>query len=144
MCVLWYDGRIGVHLFLHCNCRANVWYQVMRWLEFVLILPPNLFMSFEMLISCAKSKRQKEGLTLIWNAYMWVIWKVRNDCIFNNGGVVSEEIVDQIKLLSWQWFIGRVVKGSCLLYERRWCPLYCHGQYREAISLDCGLCSVLE
>ncbi|MCI34415.1 hypothetical protein A2U01_0055635, partial [Trifolium medium] len=33
---------------------------------------------------------------------------VRNDCIFNNGVVIVEDVVDQIKLLSWKWFIGRM------------------------------------
>jgi hypothetical protein len=73
----------GVHLFLHCNCAAQVWYKVMRWLSLRVILPPNLSMSFAMLMEYAKDKRKKAGLQLIWNAFMWTIWKVMNDGIYN-------------------------------------------------------------
>jgi hypothetical protein len=51
---------------------------------------------------------------------MWVIWSVRNNYIFNNVAVTAHEIVDQIKMLSWKWFIGRIAKGPCLLYEWNW------------------------
>jgi hypothetical protein len=121
-------AETGLHLFLHCNCTMQVWYQVMKWLGLVVIPPPNLFMSLEMLIGYAKGKRQKEGLVLIWISFMWVIWKVRNDRIFNNGEVNVEDMVDQIKVLSWQWFISRVAKGPCLLYEWSWSPFDCFGR----------------
>ncbi|PNY12368.1 SH3 domain protein [Trifolium pratense] len=71
---------------------------------------------FAMLIGCAKGKRQKEGLVLIWNAFMWVVWKVRNDRIFNNGGVVIDEIVDKKLNL----FLGNglsVVQRKVLAYS---------------------------
>jgi hypothetical protein len=54
---------------------------------------------------------------------MWVIWSTRNDVIFNNGVVYRDEVTDQIKMLSWKWYIGRVAKGPFLLYERRWRPM---------------------
>jgi hypothetical protein len=31
----------------------------------------------------------------------------------------------RIKLLSWQWFIGRLAKGPCILYEWQWSPVDC-------------------
>ncbi|MCI50500.1 hypothetical protein A2U01_0071744, partial [Trifolium medium] len=54
---------------------------------------------------------------------MWVVWKRRNDSVFNNVIVTVEEIVEQIKVVSWQWFIGRMAKGPCLLYEWKWSPI---------------------
>jgi hypothetical protein len=62
-----------------------------------------------------------------------VIWSVRNDCIFNNGVVIIEEVVDQMKMLSWKWFIGRVAKGLFLLYERKGSPLDCMLRWLPAI-----------
>jgi hypothetical protein len=46
---------------------------------------------------------------------MWVVWNVRNDCIFNNGVANIDDMVDRIKMLSWKWFIGRVAKGPFAL-----------------------------
>ncbi|MCH82343.1 LINE-1 reverse transcriptase like, partial [Trifolium medium] len=125
-CVICGSGvETTLHLFLHCACASKVWYQIMSWLGLIVIVPHNLITSFGMLVGCGKDKRDKECLTLIWNALMWVIWKFRDDCVFNNKDVIIEDLVDQVKLLSWTWFIGKTAKGPCLLYEWRWSPFDC-------------------
>jgi hypothetical protein len=58
------------HLFLHCSYAAKVWYDITRWLGFTIILPHNIISSLAILIHCAKNKREKVGLCLIWNAFM--------------------------------------------------------------------------
>jgi hypothetical protein len=113
------------HLFLHCNFAGKVWYDIIRWLGVIVILPHNILSSLAVLISCAKNKKERAGLCLIWNAYVWVIWCGRNDCIFNSGEVSIEDVTDQIKMLSWKWFIGRRAKGPCLFYEWKWSRLDC-------------------
>jgi hypothetical protein len=115
----------GRHLFLHCCFVAKVWYAINRWLGFIIILPHDITSSLATLIHCAKNKRERLGLCLIWNAYVWVIWNFRNDCIFNNGVPNVDDVVDRIKLLSWKWFVGRVAKGPFLFYEWSWSPLDC-------------------
>jgi hypothetical protein len=93
-----------------------------------LVTPPNLFLSFAMWTTCGRNKFVKAGLWLIWYACIWVLWRARNDCGFNSGVVNSMVIVDKIKLLSWQWFIGRLATSPCLLYEWQWSPIDClHG-----------------
>ncbi|GAU12782.1 hypothetical protein TSUD_72680 [Trifolium subterraneum] len=47
------------HLFLHCDCVAMAWYDITRWLGFVIVLPHNLLSSFAVLLSCAKNKKEK-------------------------------------------------------------------------------------
>jgi hypothetical protein len=114
-----------VHLFLHCEKSALVWYAIMKWLGFVIIIPPNLFSSFTILGEHGIGKRGKVCLSLIWNSYVWSIWNFRNDCIFNNKVVVIEELIDHVKFQSWKWFVGRLAKNPCLLYEWLWCPTEC-------------------
>jgi hypothetical protein len=53
-----------------------------------------------MLIGCAKSKKERVGLCLIWNVFMCVIWSVGNGVILNNVTVMVDEVVDKIKMLS--------------------------------------------
>jgi hypothetical protein len=115
----------ATHLFLHCHFAAKVWYDITRWLGFIIVLPHSIESSLAVLIGCAKSKKERVGLCLIWNAFMWVIWSVRNGVIFNNDTVFVEEVADRIKMLSWKWYIGRVAKGPFLLYEWEWSPLEC-------------------
>jgi hypothetical protein len=78
-----------------------------------------------MLVSYGRGKRGKECLALIWQSVMWSIWKFRNDGVFNNKVVTIDEVVDHIKFQSWKWFIGRVAKIPCLLYEWQWSPVDC-------------------
>ncbi|MCI35866.1 hypothetical protein A2U01_0057087, partial [Trifolium medium] len=36
-------------------------------------------------------------MCLIWNAFMWVLWKRRNDCVFNNTATDVDELLEQVK-----------------------------------------------
>jgi hypothetical protein len=113
------------HLFLHCPFVTKLWYAVMRWIDVVLISPPNLEISLAMFAGCARNKVTREGLILVWNTVMWVVWKSRNAWIFNNKTTTVEDMMEQIQLSSWRWFLNRKAKGPCLLYEWKWSPLDC-------------------
>jgi hypothetical protein len=69
-----------------------------------------------------KSKLLNE---FVWLAYIWVMWRMRNDVIFNNKAATVDEIVDSIQRISWQWYLHNVAKGSSLLYEWIWNPGEC-------------------
>ncbi|GAU14204.1 hypothetical protein TSUD_307640 [Trifolium subterraneum] len=62
---------------------------------------------------------------MLWLAFIWVIWRIRNDKIFNNVAGVVEDAVENIQRLSWHWFLSNTAKGSCLLYEWIWNPGDC-------------------
>jgi hypothetical protein len=119
------NSETSVHLFLHCNGAARIWKEVNRWLGLCLIIPPDMATAFAMWVSCSNSKKVKKGICLIWYAYVWVLWKARNAFLFSNKAFYVEEIVDDIKRLSWQRFIGRLATTPCLLYEWIWNPIDC-------------------
>jgi hypothetical protein len=104
----------AAHIFLHCSLDAQVWYKVCRWLGFCFVNPPTLFNSFASFLGLTSSKKRKKGLSLIWHAVVWVIWKVRNDLIFNNKSITEEEVVDLVKVSAWRWFLGRLTKHPWL------------------------------
>jgi hypothetical protein len=117
----------SVHLFLHCVVILKVWRAVMCWLNFNFIIPPNLSIHALCWIREVRSKLLRKGVWLIWHAVIWVVWKSRNNRIFNNITIGVEEMVDQIKMLSWQWSLARLKIATCLFYEWCWNPRHCLG-----------------
>jgi hypothetical protein len=115
----------SVHLLLHCPVASAVWYKLCRWLRFYFANPPNLFISFASFLGFTCLKKRKKGLALIWHAAVWVLWKVRNDRIFNNKLISVEEVVELIKVTAWRWFLGRLTRHPCLFYEWNHEPFCC-------------------
>jgi hypothetical protein len=92
----------------------------------VMVLPPReVLMSYMQLVCSGRNRRIQKGFSSVWLAFVWVIWKVRNDRIFNNVTGDVEAAVECIQRLSWQWFLNRVAANSCLWYEWVWDPGIC-------------------
>jgi hypothetical protein len=89
------------------------------------ILPPSVSLSYVMLVGCGSNLKRKKGYSIVWLAFVWVMWRMRNDRIFNNKVITVEEVVDNTHRTSWQWYLSKVAKGSCLLYEWIWNPGDC-------------------
>jgi cellulose synthase/poly-beta-1,6-N-acetylglucosamine synthase-like glycosyltransferase len=121
------DGRDEdvVHLFLFCEFAAMVWRAVFRWLDLVILIPPDIFMLFDCLIGAAGNKKVRSRFSLIWHATIWMIWSSRNKVIFSNGVKNLEEVVEAIKLISWRWGLSRHKIPICLYYEWCWDPGLC-------------------
>jgi hypothetical protein len=115
----------SLHLFLHCSVAARVWDMVARWLDFSFITPPTLFIHFLCWSDEAFSLKVRGGFWLIWHAIIWVLWNVRNDRIFSNRAKDVDEIVEEVKVLSWKWSLSRLRNDSCLYYEWCWNPKDC-------------------
>jgi hypothetical protein len=113
------------HLFLHCSYTARIWYDITRWYGVISVLPPSVPLSFVGLVGCGSNRKRRKGLAVIWLAFMWAVWKVRNDRIFNNITVDIVVVVDLIQRLSWQWFLNSSAGCSSLLYEWVWNPGDC-------------------
>jgi hypothetical protein len=119
------ERETSTHLFLHCEMARGVWLRLMRWKNHFFLIPPNLFIHWECWSAGGYHKKSRRGWRLIWHATIWVIWKARNDRLFNNVVKEVEELVDDIQVLSWWWVLGRTETLPCLFYEWVWCPKEC-------------------
>jgi hypothetical protein len=113
------------HLFLHCRFTARIWFAVLRWFGVVSVLPPSVVSSFAVLVGCGSNNKRRKGLAVIWLAFVWAVWKVRNDFVFNNVVVEVGEVLKLIQRFFWRWFLINKTWGSCLLYEWIWNPGEC-------------------
>jgi len=115
----------SLHLLLHCDFASSVWLQIMVWFECFFHIPPNLFVHWECWGGLERNSKIKKGRWLVWLATLWLLWKVRNDSIFNQKIYKVEEVVEEIKVLSWRWILSRTKFPVCLFYEWCWDPIWC-------------------
>jgi hypothetical protein len=119
------EGETATHLFLHCRFVAGIWYAILMWLGVFSVLPPTLSMSYALLVGYGSNKKRRKGFSVVWLAYIWAVWKARNDRVFNNVVFDASVVMDHIQRLSWNWFMNSTAKNTCLLYEWEWEPGDC-------------------
>jgi len=113
------------HLFLHCEVARSVWLRLMVWMNCYFIIPPNLFVHWDCWCGEGGNKKVIKGLRLVWHTAVWLLWKARNNKKFNNSNCEVEELVEEIKVLSWRWMLYRTNIPTCLFYEWCWNPRLC-------------------
>jgi hypothetical protein len=80
------EVEMACHLFLHCRIAAGFWYAINRWFGVCSVIPPSLPLSYAILVGYGSNRKRRKGLSVIWLAFVWVLWRVRNDRVFNNVG----------------------------------------------------------
>jgi uncharacterized protein YktB (UPF0637 family) len=68
-------------------------------------IPPKLFIGFNVFLARLEIKNLQKGFVMVWHSTFRLMWKARNDKIFNNIIKNSKELVDEIKVLSWKWSV---------------------------------------
>ena len=125
------------HLFLHCQVVRAVSVIIMRWLSFELVTPQNMLEHSVISNEEARNNKVRKGWCLIWHVTVRVIWKSRNNVIFNNDAKGGIEMVEEIKVMSWIWCLHRVKIPSCLFYVWCWNPKDC--LLRKLMEFGSGL-----
>jgi hypothetical protein len=112
--------KSSIHLFLHCPFAFRIWVEICRWLGVILVMPATLHCFFEYFSGFARSKKGQKGFGLVWHTTIWLIWKFRNDIIFNNVVKNALDCVEDIKVLTWKWSAHKLKISPCLYYEWSW------------------------
>jgi len=92
------------HLFLDCVTFSSLWVQVLQWLGISLVLPADIRLHCIQFTHMASLPRVTHSfLTVIWFAFVWAIWKERDNRIFQNKASDSLILVEKVKLNSFLW-----------------------------------------
>jgi hypothetical protein len=107
------------HLFLHCDFAFSIWVKIFTWLGVIVVMPATLSSLFELLSGLATTKKARKVNLLVWHTTIWLIWRARNEVIFNNSVKAVSDCVEEIKVLTWKWSSHHLKILPCLFYE--WC-----------------------
>ncbi|KEH41179.1 hypothetical protein MTR_1g046260 [Medicago truncatula] len=97
-------SETAAHLILHCDVFGSVWHYVYRWVGISFIAPATVgdhFQHFGQLAGLSRSANS--FLTVIWHACVWVIWKERNNKIFQQKSLTSDRLSERVKIMSFNW-----------------------------------------
>jgi hypothetical protein len=71
--------------------------------------------------------KSRDRIEVIWFTVVSLIWKARNEMIFNQAGFEWENVLEEAKILSWRILRARSKGFSCDLSMWRQNPLSCNG-----------------
>jgi hypothetical protein len=92
------------HLFLDCDFFGSLWSHIWGWLGISSVSADDLNQHFFQFCHLAGLPRSTHMFfKIIWFTTVWVIWKERNDRVFNNQASVSSILMEKVKLTSFSW-----------------------------------------
>lgn len=93
----------AAHLFFLCPVTFEIWRTCYSWLGVPMVIHQNIIGNFLMHSGLFKGKRGKTLSMCIWECIVWVIWKARNNVIFNDIAFNSEKVLEEVKGRVWSW-----------------------------------------
>ena len=116
----------ATHLFLSCDIFNSLWPHVWRWLHISSVSPGDIRQHFIQFTYMAGLPRFTNSfMKIIWFASVWVLWKERNNRVFQNTGSNPSVLVEQVKLYSFLWVKSKQVTFSNSYYDWWQHPLLC-------------------
>jgi len=97
-------SELSNHLFLYCDIFSSLWYHVWSWLGIDFVLSGDLRHHFREFTNYAGLPRSTHlFFRIIWCASVWVLWKERNDRVFQNTASDFATLMAKVKLNSFLW-----------------------------------------
>jgi len=116
------------HLFLSCHFFGQLWQLVRNWFGVYSADLSNIVDHFyQFATSSGYGKSRCSLMHLIWCACLWVLWKERNDRLFNSKENSPIRLLKNVKILSFWWFKAKFVNFFYGFHN--WCqtPFLCVG-----------------
>nr|KYP52417.1 hypothetical protein KK1_025722 [Cajanus cajan] len=97
---------VGSILFIYLGCfyAFKIWMSCLQWFGFSSVQNHTDLANFEQFVgvpNCNVVNRVR--WSSLWLVTLWSIWLARNEAVFSQKFMDPEEVVDLIKLRSWNW-----------------------------------------
>ncbi|CAK8542939.1 unnamed protein product [Lathyrus sativus] len=106
------------HLFFSCSKSSLVWNRICDWVDIENISKDCCSTHVKVWKLRLLGRCKEDKINSIWFISCWSVWRDRNNTFFRNETIDVEDIVIDIKVISWNWLIlGRQESNHCSLYE---------------------------
>jgi hypothetical protein len=116
------------HLFLGCAAADSLWSQVWLWLGISFVSHADIFHHYTQFVNLpGLHSSTLMFFRIIWFTSVWVIWKERNDRVFNNMASTPSTLIEKVKFTSFSWLKSK--QATFLYCYHDWWkqPLLCMG-----------------
>lgn len=105
------------HLLLGCPFSRQVWYAILSWLRLSCLPPDNNATLHDWWLSARQNtpKPMHKGLASSTLLVPWMIWKHRNDCVFDDARPSINALVAKIKDEAALWARARALGLRAIL-----------------------------
>lgn len=103
------------HIFFHCTLAIQVWEKLCTWIDIQLPARALELADFVLLAHVFTNHFSVFG-HLFWQGTIWLLWKNRNNCIFQDTKKSAQEILEQLKFNSWSWIKCKLGLQSNYVY----------------------------
>jgi len=118
----------ATHLFLHSDIFCSLWSLVWRWLQILLVLPADIRQFFIQFTNMTGLPIFTHSfLKIIWFASVWVLWKERNNRVFQNSVSDPSTLVEKVKMHSFLWLKSKQATFSYMYHDWWEHSLLCMG-----------------
>lgn len=101
------------HLFFRCDFYGRLWLLVSEWIGIATVSHGDAFSHSDHFGNLGGfSHRSKTAFAIIWIAVLFVIWKDRNNRIFNNQVTQLVALAEKVKLQTFWW-----LKANFILFD---------------------------
>jgi hypothetical protein len=92
------------HLFFKCEHYGRLWLLISHWLGIVTVLHGDLYVHSNQFCALGGfSKNSRTAFTIVWISVLFVIWKDRNNRIFDNHFDQLTGLLEKVKLQTYWW-----------------------------------------
>jgi len=96
------SGETADHLLFRCDHFGRVWHRIYQWLDISFTVPASATAHLHQFGHLSGLPRSTHSFQIVtWLASVWGIWKERNNKIFKQKNDALDQLVDNIKLMSF-------------------------------------------